>query len=64
MAESPAHKFGQTIGELLESVVRPQLELFCQEHGLYLDHQQRNRHSAGDGSDQGTPDQCQPGTNH
>lgn len=43
MAESPAHKFGQTIGELLESVVRPQLELFCREHGLYLDHQQRNR---------------------
>ncbi len=26
MAESPAHKFGQVIGGLLESVVRPQLE--------------------------------------
>jgi hypothetical protein len=43
MAESPAHKFGQVIGGLLESVIRPQLEMFCQEHGLYLDHQQRNR---------------------
>ena len=29
MAESPAHKFGQVIGGLLESVVRPQLEAFC-----------------------------------
>lgn len=39
MAESPAHQFGQLIGELLESVVRPQLEDFCQNQGLYLDHQ-------------------------
>jgi len=43
MAESPAHKFGQVIGGLLESVVRPQLEKFCQQHGLYLDHQGRDR---------------------
>ncbi len=43
MAESPAHKFGQVIGGLLESVVRPQLEAFCQQHGLYLDHQGRDR---------------------
>jgi hypothetical protein len=43
MAESPAHRFGQVIGGLLESVLLPQLEDFCQEHGLYLDHQQRNR---------------------
>ena len=43
MAESPAHKFGQVIGGLLESVVRPQLEAFCRQHGLYLDHQGRDR---------------------
>lgn len=43
MAESPAHRFGQVIGELLESVVRPQLETFCQRQGLYLDHQKRDR---------------------
>ena len=43
MAESPAHRFGQLIGELLESVVRPQLEKFCEEQGLYLDHQKRER---------------------
>lgn len=43
MAESPAHKFGQLIGGLLESVVRPQLEAYCQQHGLYLDHQDRVR---------------------
>lgn len=43
MAESPAHRFGQLIGELLESVVRPQLEDFCRNQGLYLDHQKRER---------------------
>ncbi len=43
MAESPAHRFGQLIGELLESVVRPQLEDFCRNQGLYLDHQERHR---------------------
>jgi hypothetical protein len=43
MAESPAHRFGQTIGSLLESVLRPQLEAFCRTHGLYLDHQQKER---------------------
>jgi hypothetical protein len=43
MAESPAHRFGQLIGELLEDVVRPQLEEFCIEQGLYLDHQKRQR---------------------
>jgi len=30
MAESPAHRFGQVIGELLEAVIRPQLELLAQ----------------------------------
>ncbi|CAN5377486.1 hypothetical protein BH10CHL1_BH10CHL1_09100 [soil metagenome] len=43
MAESPSHRFGQVIGELLESVVKPQLEQFCQSEGLYLDHQKKAR---------------------
>jgi len=43
MAESPAHRFGQLIGELLESVVLPQLESFCEKQGLYLDHQKKER---------------------
>jgi hypothetical protein len=43
MAESPAHRFGQVIGELLESVMRPQLEAFCEQQGLYLDHQKKVR---------------------
>ncbi|MDI6774298.1 MAG: DNA methylase [Verrucomicrobiota bacterium] len=43
MAESPAHRFGQVIGELLESVVLPQLESFCAAQGLYLDHQKKDR---------------------
>ena len=43
MAQSPAHKFGQIIGGLLESVVRPQLEEFCQKQELYLDHQKKDR---------------------
>ncbi len=43
MAVSPAHRFGQVVGELLESVVLPQLERFCQSQGLYLDHQKKDR---------------------
>lgn len=43
MAESPAHKFGQVIGNLVESAIRPQLEEFCLTHGLYLDYQNRDR---------------------
>lgn len=43
MAESPAHRFGQMIGELLETVVLPQLEIFCRNKGLYLDHQKKTR---------------------
>lgn len=43
MAESPPHRFGQVIGELLESVVRPHLESFCATQGLYLDHQKKDR---------------------
>jgi hypothetical protein len=43
MAESPAHKFGQVIGELHESIIRPYLEQFCQKQGLYLDYQRKER---------------------
>jgi hypothetical protein len=43
MAESAAHKFGQVIGSLLESVVQPPLEEFCRKQGLYLDHQNKTR---------------------
>lgn len=43
MAESPAHKFGQMIGELLETVVLPQLEIFCKNRKLYLDYRKKTR---------------------
>jgi hypothetical protein len=43
MAESPAHKFGQVIGGLLESVVLPPLEQFWEKQGLYLDYQKKIR---------------------
>ena len=42
MAKSPAHKFGQELGRLIEEIVlddvlRPQLETFTRERGYYLD---------------------------
>jgi len=37
MAESPAHKFGQIIGNLLEETMRPLLQEFCAQRGFYLD---------------------------
>lgn len=37
MALSPAHKFGQLVGDLLESILGPELQKFCDKHGLYLD---------------------------
>ncbi len=37
MAQSPTHRFGQIIGEVLESAIRPLLEAVAEEHGLYLD---------------------------
>lgn len=39
MAESPAHKFGQIIGDVLEAAVAPLLTVFADKHGLYLDKQ-------------------------
>lgn len=43
MAESPAHKFGQIIGNLIEAVVEPFLSEFAKERRLYLDHQKKFR---------------------
>ena len=43
MAESPSHKFGQWIGNLVESVTLDLLDGFCRNKNLYLDHQNRNR---------------------
>lgn len=37
MAESPSHRFGQIIGDLLERAVEPFLQTFVDEYGLYLD---------------------------
>ena len=37
MAKSPSHRFGQIIGEILESAIHPALEAIAKEHGLYLD---------------------------
>lgn len=37
MATSPAHRFGQIIGDLLEEIMTPILQTFCDERGLYLD---------------------------
>ncbi len=37
MAESPAHKFGQLIGDLLEMALEPHLQKFARKHKLYLD---------------------------
>ena len=37
MAQSPAHKFGQIIGDLLEAAIHPLLRDFAQRNDLYLD---------------------------
>jgi len=37
MATSPAHKFGQEIGLLLEEIIKPLLAQFAAKHGYYLD---------------------------
>jgi hypothetical protein len=37
MAQSPAHRFGQIVGEVLEAAIVPLLEKFADEHSLYLD---------------------------
>lgn len=37
MAQSPAHRFGQIVGEVLEQATLPMLRDFARQHGLYLD---------------------------
>ncbi len=37
MAASPAHRFGQIVGEVLENAILPLLEKFARDHQLYLD---------------------------
>ncbi len=37
MAESPAHQFGQIVGDLLEAALFPILQEFAAQHGLFLD---------------------------
>jgi hypothetical protein len=37
MAQSPSHRFGQIIGEVLEAAIRGPLEDLCRRHGLFLD---------------------------
>lgn len=37
MGESPSHKFGQQIGDLLEAAISVELAKFAALHGLYLD---------------------------
>ncbi len=43
MAASPAHKFGQLIGNLLEELIEPFLATFAGRSGLYLDYQKNSR---------------------
>jgi len=47
MARSPAHRFGQIIGEALESAIRPPLEAITKQHGLYLDTKRPRKARAG-----------------
>ena len=37
MATSPAHKFGQLVGNLIEDVLEPVLQEYCDKRQLYLD---------------------------
>lgn len=37
MAESPAHRFGQVVGGILEEILEASLRSFCQPSGLFLD---------------------------
>jgi len=43
MAESPSHRFGQIIGNLLEAVIEPFLTDFATRQRLYLDYQNNPR---------------------
>jgi len=44
MAQSPSHKFGQIIGDLIEETLAGRLKAFARKHGLFLD--KKGRRSA------------------
>ncbi len=39
MAQSPAHRFGQLLGNMVEALFEPHLQAFCDQNNLYLDRQ-------------------------
>ena len=43
MAQSPSHKFGQKIGDLLEDLIQPRLTDIANNHKVYLDYKNRSR---------------------
>lgn len=47
MAESPSHRFGQIIGEMLEAAIQPILVTVATEHKLYLDSKRPRRARGG-----------------
>lgn len=46
MAQSPAHRLGQILGEILELALEPALVAFCASHELYLDTARRRPRGA------------------
>jgi hypothetical protein len=47
MARSPAHRFGQIIGNTLEDAIEPRLRRFTDANELYLDRESSNRRRSG-----------------
>ncbi len=43
MAESFSHKWGQTIGNLIQEFIRETLQQIADEHGFYLDYQKKRK---------------------
>ena len=41
MAISPSHRFGQIMGDMLETAIIPTLSAFCVQHKFYLDYKGR-----------------------
>jgi hypothetical protein len=47
MARSPAHRFGQIIGNIVEDALEPRLRKFTEANELYLDRESSNRRRSG-----------------
>lgn len=47
MAQSPSHKFGQIVGDLMESVLHARLQEIADRHNLYLDYKHKRKARAG-----------------